>query len=109
MGCTLGPDLLMDASQLGSFNLGSATTQAQNVSVKSKKVLAQSRAHFTLVSDVEMPKCSPKSISFATISKPNNKTSERNEFLFTTSVRNELDDSCGGDDHNSSRGGTAIS
>ena len=57
LGLAMGPDF-MEANQMGSFNVGIATAQAQSVLVKSKKDLARSRAIITLDRAVEGPRSS---------------------------------------------------
>ena len=57
LGLAMGPDF-MEANQMGSFNVGIATVQAQSVLVKSKKDLARSRAIITLDRAVEGPRSS---------------------------------------------------
>lgn len=104
LGFSLETDLLSGANQLGYFNLGSATIQAQNVSVKSKKDFARNRAHITSVNVADGSKSFPRSSYLASISNHSNKTSEWN-FLFTASARNELGDKIEGDDLRNSSGG----
>ena len=57
LGLAMGPDF-MEANQMGSFNVGISTAQAQSVSVKSKKDLARSRALITLDRTAEGPRSS---------------------------------------------------
>lgn len=96
LGFSLEHDIPSSASPLGCFSVGSAPIQAQNVSVKSKKVLACSRALFTPVKDTEGSESIPKSSILASISNRSNDTSEQS-FLFTVSTRNEVGDKFEGD------------
>lgn len=57
LGLAMGPDF-MEANQMGSFNVGISTAQAQSVSIKSKKDLARSRALITLDRTAEGPRSS---------------------------------------------------
>lgn len=91
MGFAIGPNST-EAIQVGSFNVGMATTQAQSVSVKSKKDLARSRVFIASDKGTEGTRYSPKltsSISTAKLNSGINAPSEPN-FLFTASASNDL-------------------
>ncbi|KAF3970795.1 hypothetical protein CMV_005545 [Castanea mollissima] len=91
MGFAIGPDL-MEAIQVGSFNVGIAITQAQSALVKSKKDLARSRVFIASDKGNEVPRNSPKLTSSISTAKLINGISTPSEpkFLFTASASNEL-------------------
>lgn len=104
LGFSLDTEIRSGSIQLGCFNVGSDSIQAHNGSVKGKKDLARSRAHFIPVIVADGSESLPKSPQFASISSCNNKTSAQN-FKFTASARNEVGDKVEGDDlENSSSG-----
>ena len=71
LGFAIGSDF-MEANQVGSFNVGIATAQAQSVLVKSKKDLTRNRALITLDRTAEGPRSSSKLSPFVFTTKLSN-------------------------------------
>ena len=88
MGHSNEPTGLTDAGNLGHFNNGPATTQAQHPSVKGKKDFARNRAHIQSVRAATSSTNIPEVLSFTSIPKPSYGTSSRDDssFLFTATA-----------------------
>lgn len=104
LGFSLETEILSGSIQLGCFNVGSDSIQAHNGSVKGKKDLARSRAQFIPIIVADGSESLPKFPHLVSTSSCNNKTSDQN-FMFTTSARNEVGDKVEGDDLRKSSSG----